>query len=288
MRFITPLEIYNDDWFASHAGVCLKDIPGARIPYHALEGFLQCPRSVLYKTVVHSIEAREGKGPINRGDCYAATSPDLLGHAVMYGLQNGLPAAVDYYINGCKGHNPPENYKQELLNRINLISDFLNKKAADVNGTIEYEINVAANASGAYANIVVAGGIDAMITTSDGVYLYEIKNTNNPGWVKNCSGQLSIYKALVKKMGYNVIDARYIFLPGWQVKSDNWQKGDLQTATEIVTAVSQCANLQPYRDAFNIIANTPVDRCNWSTPDHQINRCKTCACRYYCWGKHLQ
>lgn len=287
-RFILPYEIYNDDWFNAHAGLCIKDIKGAYIPYHALEGFIQCPRSVLYKTVVHSIESQENKTAVDRGDCYSATSPDLLGHALMVGLQSGLPAAIDYYINGCKGHNPPEDYKNELINRINLVNNFLNEKALEVNGTIGFEIELKVPARGEYENIFVEGGIDAMITTEKGCYIYEIKNTNNPGWVKDRSGQLSIYKSLAQKMGYNVLEARYVFLPGWQEKSDAWKKGALQVASGVVTALSQCASLQPYRDAFKQIATMPVDRCNWSIPDHQITRCKTCACNGLCWKNNLQ
>lgn len=270
-----PYEVYNNEWFERHANLTLADIPGTYVSYHHAEGYRQCPLSVLYKNVCRAVDVAEyGHKQADGCHFFASNSADLLGKAFGYGLQYGIEAGVEYYRQGAK--QADGDLSQELAYRIQWLKSRLDTRCAK-SGRIDYEVGL----RGEYKGVKVNCTADAVFYDTDKTVLLEIKHTNNPKWILECSGQCGFYKGLLPQD--KPIEAFYVLYPGWQAR---------EASPEICKA--RDVDLKPYYDALDKIIRTPIDPEYWPSPGREINRCKTCPVqklcreRNFCWTKKLE
>lgn len=274
MRFVPPEELYDKNWFERHKEMSLNKIQGVTVHYHMLEGYIQCPRSVLYKNVCYEINRLEGVVFNSASRALASRSADLLGKSLMVGLQKGEVAANDYYTNNT--YSPDHQVFAELVRRLNLISCYLD--VARRNGyVVEFEKPLGITTG----SLLFKGRADIVLTRGSENRIVEIKCTGNPKWVKYRSGQCNIYAALMRNMGFSNVTAEYLILPPWTNCEGEIVKA---SAVDIIPSFPN-QNLSDYRTAYLKIIESPINPEDWPCPQNPITRCKTCPCKNMCWGR---
>lgn len=270
MKWKKPEEQFPEEFRESIRGLCLADIPGTELSYHMAEGYLRCPRSILWKTAYYSAAKALGKAPESGSGYFTGYSRDLLGKALMIGLKEGsAEAARDYYT--ASTDSPAEPLAEEMERRVHGVAEALRKLSGGSAVYFEKEI------TSTWHGMKMKARIDAVIQRAGKLFPVEIKCTGNPEWIETHSGQLAAYQSLLTRMGEKAEKGAYILLPPWYDK--HWTVIRAQSA-----AIKAPGNqdLRPYREAIRKAAFTPLDEKLWPAPNHPIRRCETCQVRERC------
>lgn len=262
---------------------------GATVSYHHAEAFIQCPRNVFYKNAL-KIFAHSQNIPIefeNNKATYTLTSADALGKSFMVGvntcrLSNALTelralTQYDIKLANMSEQERKQYYEleQELENRIFLLSRIMREYFL----SSKYDNEVIIEYHARKPPLVYMGVVDIVAHTRLGDFLIEIKNTNNPTWIINKSGQLDFYKRLFEVNNKEVAGAFYILFPAWFDKN-----GEIIHATrENVLIEKGKGNADQYIFALDVMTKLPLNKERWIiTPKYPINKCKTCQQRFMC------
>lgn len=283
-----------DELWAEALKVCGNDTLagiGAPLGYHMGESFLNCPRSVLWKNALWQWANKHPdylpQKSSERG--FAFNSRDLLGKALMEGVQhNSQDAAIAYY----RAHLNTEQIKPWEEQTIPFIEDELCMRVAMIWGElrrfpgyrgIEFERAFTYSAPN---GLIYNGAADAVVYCNLGPIFIEIKNTNNPRWVKAESGQIDYYCRIAAACGMPNGGGLYFLLPGWFDDNKtliNAARVEMYPPEQTRDSLGQMrGKADKYIRAINTLARIPLQVELWGKPDAPFNRCKTCQARYCC------
>lgn len=267
---------------------------GAPLGYHMGESFLQCPHSVFWKNAIWLWAVWANQTPETTDKAYDYRSSDALGKALMAGIESGNPAdAVSHYESiiatdemTVADVNLMSALERELSQRVTLIL----KKIYALNPTeVEFErkFEWTAPPRGDKPALTYNGAADIVVHAPLGPFIIEVKNTDNPGWIINHSGQVDYYCRLGRATGFTTGGGYYYLLPGWLHGNINGSFGGINHAYSVQSEPAHDGSATPYIRAINTLAEIPLNPDLWALPDKYINRCKTCQARRYCYPQGL-
>lgn len=165
--------------------------------------------------------------------------------------------------------------EKELENRIFLFSHIM--RSFFLSSKYESEVQISYNDK--KSGLEFVGVVDVVAHTRLGDFLIEIKNTNNPHWIINSSGQLDYYTRLFKANNKEIAGAFYVLFPAWFDANRN-----LIHATENNTIIKKgLGNADKYLIALDLMTKLPLQKEKWIiTPRYPIHKCLTCQQRFMC------
>lgn len=242
------------------------------VSFHYIEGMMQCPFYVFHKHLLHG--AAEALGAENRlgwrDNIFSSGSADLLGKALMAGIQYGPDEALREYQKGLKPEADmiaAEAYQQTILARATAAAKALEELADG--GMIEVEKPFIFIGRGGR----VRGHIDALIHHGDISDLVEIKCSGNSDFVEHRSMQAFFYGYFMEHTGTKIRDAYYVLF-------DKWSKGG--AAYQIIKNPSRTERQINRFWAFGTqLMDTPLDEKLWPAKGYP-NKCETCQFSRLC------
>jgi hypothetical protein len=288
-RFIPP-----DELWAEALKVCGNDTLasiGAPLGYHMGESFLNCPRSVFWKNNMWSWANKHPQylPPKKSEKGFAFNSRDLLGKALMEGVMKNSQDAAEKYYNEHVDWTKIKPWEEKT---VPFIRDELCMRVAMVWGElrrfpgyrgIEFEKTFTYPASN---GLIYNGAADAVVYCNLGPIFIEIKNTNNPAWVKRESGQIDYYCRLAAACGMPNGGGLYFLLPGWFDGNNtlvNAARVEMYPPEQTRDSLGNMkGKADKYMVAINTLAHIPLQVELWNKPAAPFNRCDTCQARSVC------
>lgn len=259
----------------------------AKVSYHYVEAYMQCPLNVFRKNCLYSFAEAVGEVDnlkAKQGDArpLAINSRDALGKALMAGVKYGRAQdAIDEYrrlIFTTRTYDDltvqekiqVAEFERELCNRVGVVLSLVRSYfKAD-----SYDAEVSFEWAAAHTNITLTGQADLITHSKFGDFIVEIKNTGNPGWIVAKSCQVAYYEKIAKATGHNITGGFYLLLPPWY---DNDGKNIFAIAADAQIREGN-KDLTEFWKALRNLITTPLNIENF--PGHPgIAKCKTCAQR---------